>query len=119
MSSVFPRLRHPRPPGGGAEPTQRHHISMQNRCKLTQPSTQVQAQHMIELSEQQIIEHLATRLAASHQHIEPAHVKRVVHEEYARFEGRPIRDFTPLLVERNAKVALSTLNAEDRPLQGT
>ena len=74
---------------------------------------------MIELSEQQIIDQLATRLAATHRQIEPAHVKRVVHEEYARFEGRPIRDFIPLFVERNAKVELSKLDAEDRPLQGT
>jgi hypothetical protein len=64
---------------------------------------------MIQLSEQQIIEQLAGRLVDSHAGLEPDHVARVVHEEYTRFEGRPIRDFIPLFVERNAKAELSKL----------
>ena len=82
-------------------------------------SAQVQAQRMIELSEQQIIDELAARLSAANQHLEPAHVNRIVLEEYARFAGRPIRDFTPLFVERNAKTELSKLDAEERRLQET
>ena len=63
---------------------------------------------MIELSEQQIIDPLAQRLADVHKQVEPDHVTRVVHQqEYARFEGRPIRDFIPLFVERNATQELS------------
>jgi hypothetical protein len=42
---------------------------------------------MIELSEQQIITQLA--------------------QEYAHFDGRPIRDFIPLFVERNATQELT------------
>jgi len=62
---------------------------------------------MIELSEQQIIDQLAQRLADVHKQVEPDHVTRVVQHEYARFEGRPIRDFIPLFVERNAAQELS------------
>jgi len=62
---------------------------------------------MIELSEQQIIDELAQRLAGQHSLIELAHVTRVVHDEYARFDGRPIRDFIPLFVERNATKELA------------
>jgi hypothetical protein len=64
---------------------------------------------MIELSEQQIIEELASRLVDSFAGVEPDDISRVVHDEYTRFEGRPIRDFIPLFVERNAKAELSKL----------
>jgi hypothetical protein len=49
---------------------------------------------MIELNEQQIIDQVARRLADVHKQVEPAQVTRVVQEEYARFKGRPIRDFS-------------------------
>jgi hypothetical protein len=32
-----------------------------------------------------------------------------VHEQFARFDGRPIRDFVPLFVERSAKAELNNL----------
>ena len=54
---------------------------------------------MIELSEKQTIDQLAGRLAASYQQV----------------EGRPIRDFVPLFVERQAKDELSKLCAADPP----
>ena len=57
---------------------------------------------MIEVSEQQIIDQLVERLATVYAGVEPARVTRVVREEYARFDGRPIRDFVPLLVERSS-----------------
>jgi hypothetical protein len=34
---------------------------------------------------------------------------RVVQEEHARFNGRPLRDFVPLFVERSAKAELAKL----------
>jgi hypothetical protein len=36
--------------------------------------------------------------------MDPAHVSRIVQEEYARFDGPPIREFIPLFVERNGTV---------------
>ena len=65
--------------------------------------------YVIELSEDQVIDQLAGRLADAHTQLEPAHVAAVVRTEYARFDGRPIRDFIPLFVERNAKKELSKL----------
>ena len=74
---------------------------------------------MNQLSEQQVIEQLACRLVASFTQVEPAAVSRIVLEEYARFDGRPIRDFIPLFVERNAKAELFRLGGLDRSLQET
>jgi hypothetical protein len=34
-----------------------------------------------------------------------------VNEEYSRFDGRPIRDFIPLFVERNATKELAKLGS--------
>jgi hypothetical protein len=42
--------------------------------------------------------------------VEPDHISRVVTAEYTRFEGRPIRDFVRLFVERNARAELSKLD---------
>ncbi len=58
------------------------------------------------MTEQQIIDQLAQRLADAHTKVEPARVAKVVHEQYARFEGSPIRDFVPLFVERRATAEL-------------
>jgi hypothetical protein len=63
---------------------------------------------MIELSEQQIIDQIAERLAGTHPDVSPEAVTRVVQEEHARFNGRPLRDFVPLFVERSAKAELAT-----------
>jgi hypothetical protein len=73
---------------------------------------------MIELSEQQIIDHVANRLAATYQLVEPDRVSRIVLDEHTRFDGRPIRDFVPLFVDRNATEELSTVGG-GRPLQRT
>lgn len=64
---------------------------------------------VIGLSEQQIIDQLAQRLADAHAQVGPERVTKVVQEHYARFEGRPIRDFVPLFVERSATRELTKL----------
>jgi hypothetical protein len=74
---------------------------------------------MIAMTEKQIIDELYGRLVASYQQVEPAQVHRIVEVEYARFEGRPVRDFVPLFVERHAKVALSKLGSAVLPGQET
>jgi hypothetical protein len=38
-------------------------------------------------------------------------VASVVHDVHARFDGKPLRDFVPLLVERTAKSELDRLHA--------
>ena len=57
---------------------------------------------MIALTEQQVIDQRTKQLADTYRDVERAQVAKVVREQYARFEGLPIRDYVPLFVERNA-----------------
>jgi hypothetical protein len=66
---------------------------------------------VVESSEQQTIDQVAARLIDAYLEVEPAQVHKIVNAEYARFQGRPIRDFVPLFVERNARAKLSMLVA--------
>ena len=66
---------------------------------------------MIELSEQTVIEQLVVRLTSRYPTISQSTVATVVHDVHSRFEGRPLRDFIPLLVERNARSELERLHA--------
>ncbi|WP_156764109.1 three-helix bundle dimerization domain-containing protein [Mycobacterium sp. 852002-50816_SCH5313054-b] len=64
---------------------------------------------MIELSEQQIIAGVADRLTRKYPSFAAETVTAVVREAYARFEGRPVREYVPLLVERFAAQELELL----------
>jgi hypothetical protein len=64
---------------------------------------------VIELSEQTVIDQIITRLTHRYPTISESTVSNVVHDVHARYEGRPLRDFVPLFVERNAKSALEEL----------
>jgi hypothetical protein len=66
---------------------------------------------VIELSEQTIIEQLVVRLTHRYPTISASTVASVVRGVHARFEGRPLRDFVPLLVERHARSELDRLHA--------
>ena len=61
------------------------------------------------MSEQAVIEQVVVRLTHRYPAIPQATVASVVLETHARFDGRPVRDFIPLLVERNAKSELERL----------
>ncbi len=64
---------------------------------------------MIELSEQTVIDQLVERLSSRYPTVEAATVSSVVRNIHARYEGRPLRDFVPLFVERNAATELKRL----------
>ena len=66
---------------------------------------------VIELSEQTVIEQLVVRLTHRYPTISASTVTDVVRDVHARFEGRPLRDFVPLLVERHARSELDRLRA--------
>ena len=70
-----------------------------------------QALGVIELSEQTVIEQLVQRLTNRYPAISQSTVANVVRETHARFDGRPLRDYIPLLVERGAKSELDRLGA--------
>jgi hypothetical protein len=64
---------------------------------------------MIELNEQQIIDHMTTRLSTKYPTVPTDDVSRLIKEEYARFDDRPLREYLPLFVERHAKTELAKL----------
>lgn len=69
---------------------------------------------VIELSEQTVIDQLVGRLTSRYPAISQSRVERVVHDVHARFDGRPLRDYVPLLVERSARSELDQLHATAR-----
>jgi hypothetical protein len=64
---------------------------------------------VIELSEQTVIDQVVVRLTDRYPTISETTVSAVVHDVHSKFEGRPLRDFVPLLVERHAKTELDRL----------
>ena len=60
-------------------------------------------------SEWSAIEQLVDRLRNNYPHVPADTVATVVHHTHARFDGRPVRDFVPLFVERGAKEELTRL----------
>jgi hypothetical protein len=75
---------------------------------------------MIELSEQTIIHQVADRLTGKYPTIPAETVTAVVWGVHARFDGRPVREYVPLLVERFAGQELGLLLlAGRRPISET
>jgi hypothetical protein len=66
---------------------------------------------VIELSEQTIIDEVVVRLISRYPAMSRSTVESVVQDVHARFDGRPLRDYVPLLVERNARTELDRLHA--------
>jgi hypothetical protein len=56
------------------------------------------------------IEQLVDRLRNNYPHVPADTVATVVHHTHAKFDGRAVRDFVPLFVERGAKVELTRLS---------
>jgi hypothetical protein len=61
---------------------------------------------VIELSEQTIIDGVADRLTRKYPTVPPDTLTAVVQGVHARFNGRPLREYVPLLVERFAREEL-------------
>ena len=51
------------------------------------------------------------RLVAALPGVPRERIEQAIAEEYARFDGRSVRDFVPLFVERNAREALRSVTA--------
>jgi hypothetical protein len=66
---------------------------------------------VVDSSEWTAIEHVVTRVKASYPSVSPETVTTVVHHNHARFDGHPIRDYVPLLVERGSRQELSRLGS--------
>jgi hypothetical protein len=66
---------------------------------------------MIGLSEQTIIDQLIEGLMRKYPAVPPDTVAVVVRGIHDRFDGRPLRDYVPLLVERRARSELAKVGA--------
>jgi len=64
---------------------------------------------MVESTESTAIQQVVDRLKQSYPSVPPDTVTTVVHQNHARFDGRPVRDFVPLFVERGARQELAKL----------
>jgi hypothetical protein len=63
----------------------------------------------VDASEWSAIEQLVDRLRSTYPDVPGDTVATVVHHNHARFDGRPVRDFVPLFVERGARKDLTGL----------
>jgi hypothetical protein len=54
-------------------------------------------------SERTAIQVVVDRLKTSYPGVPPETVTTEVHHNHAKFEGRPVRDFVPLFVERDSR----------------
>lgn len=62
------------------------------------------------LDEQTQMEEVIERLAARYPSLAPSTIVDVVGDLHARFDGARVRDFVPMFVERNARLALEELS---------
>jgi hypothetical protein len=60
-------------------------------------------------SEQTAIGEVVERLTHKHPTVSPLTVADIVNKMHAKFDGRPVRDFVPLFVERDANTELAKL----------
>ena len=63
------------------------------------------------MDEQALLGEVVERLTGRYPTLSPDTVNDAVHGVHARFDGAPIREFVPLLVEREAHTALSERSA--------
>ena len=63
------------------------------------------------VSEETAMGQVLERLTQKHPAVPLLTVADVVQKMHAKFDGRPIRDFVPLFVERNARAELAKLGA--------
>jgi hypothetical protein len=89
----------------------RHHPAVDGYVHLTHPGWMIELSEQQIIDEQQIVDEIADRLAGAYSMVSPEAVQQVVRDKYAQFDGRPIRDFVPLFVERHARAALAKLAA--------
>ena len=64
---------------------------------------------MVDSSEWTAIQHVVERLTQRYPAVEPETVMTVVHRSHAIFDGRPVRDFVPLFVERRSQEELAKI----------
>ncbi|GAA1056293.1 hypothetical protein GCM10017608_27910 [Agromyces luteolus] len=54
-------------------------------------------------NEQRSVDEVVDRLSKKFPDLDRDEIRRIVDEEHRAFDGRPVRDFVPVLVEKGAK----------------
>jgi hypothetical protein len=67
---------------------------------------------MIVTSEQTLVGEVVDRLTRKYPTVPTAVVAALVHEAHSKFDGRPLRAYVPLFVERRARAELAKLSGE-------
>lgn len=62
-----------------------------------------------EIAEQRSVEEVVDRLATKYPAVDRIDIERIVASEHEAYEGRPVRDFVPVLVEKSAKKRVKKL----------
>lgn len=62
-----------------------------------------------EESERRSIDDVVERLTAKYPAVDRDEITAIVHAEYEAFDGKPVRDFVPVLVEKSAKKRVKAL----------
>jgi hypothetical protein len=84
--------------------------SAEERAHLAWESSEKTSSAAVESGEQKVIAEVIDRLAQSNPEVADRKVADIVNASYARFDGRPIRDYVPLSVERDAGAKLTQMN---------
>ena len=66
---------------------------------------------MAEMREQTLVNEVISRLTLKYPKVPATTISSIVRDVHAKFDGRPLREFVPLFVERNARLALAKLTA--------
>ena len=66
-----------------------------------------------EVAEQRSVEEVIERLTKRYPDVDRFEIERIVAQEHQAFEGRPVRDFVPVLVEKSAKKRVKALDEPD------
>ena len=61
------------------------------------------------------VEEVIDRLALKYPGVERAEIEKIVAEEHQAYDGHPVRDFVPVLVEKSAKKRVKYLAHPDAP----
>src|SRR5262245_35155812 len=72
-------------------------------CGVDNMRTECKHLRVVGEGEMAAIKQLVDRLKQDYPDVSPDTIVTVVHQYHARFEGRPVRDFVPLFVEKGAK----------------
>jgi uncharacterized protein with HEPN domain len=66
--------------------------------------------------ETEAISHVSERLRSRFPHVDPTEINEIVDRYHHSYDGRPIREFIPVLVERQALDQLQHIPQQRRPV---